>query len=128
MDMSAKGCCLTSSSSVVTGRDGNCSLFSSSMLLCVQAPPARPALRGVSVFSGGGVSWTIGAICFEAPHACPPCCPLTDVSRDPPDADGKRTRWRAAEQRRRLAVTLRSAQHSLKEKCTVFFPSAEKFQ
>lgn len=45
---------------------------------------------GIDV-SRGGVNWTIDAICFETPHACPPCCPLTDVSRDR-TADGKQTR------------------------------------
>lgn len=54
------------------------------------------------MFVRGGVSWTIDAICFEAPHACPPCCPLTDVSRDRA-ADGQTVSWREGEQRRRLA-------------------------
>ena len=58
-----------------------------------------PALRAVSMFPRGGVSWTIGAVCCEAPHACPPCCPLTDVSRDRA-ADGKQDSWRERERER----------------------------
>lgn len=73
----------------------------------------RPgSARGVDV-SRGGVSWTIGAICFEAPHACPPCCPLTDVSRDRA-ADGKQTRGR---RERRATATSRGglAKHSVQD-------------
>lgn len=52
----------------------------------------RPAVtRSVDVYFGG-VSWRVDAICFEAPHACPPCCPLTDVSRDRA-AEGKAGAW-----------------------------------
>lgn len=42
----------------------------------------RPGFtRGVDV-GRGGVSWTVEAICSQAPHTCPPCCPLTGESRD----------------------------------------------
>jgi len=55
----------------------------SSMLLSVRGTAGVPAARaGYRMLLAGGVSWTVGATCFEAPHACPPCCLLTDVSRD----------------------------------------------
>lgn len=58
--------------------------------------------RGIGV-AGGGVSWTIGAVCCEAPHACPPCCPLTDESRDP----RRQTESRERERERSARATTR---------------------
>ena len=71
-----------------------------------------PALRAVSTFPRGGVSWTIGAVCCEAPHACPPCCPLTDVSRDRA-ADGKQDSWREREREEDRKSTRLNSSHIL---------------
>lgn len=41
-----------------------------------------PGLALANDASRDGVSWTIDAVCFDAPHACPPCCLLAYMSRD----------------------------------------------